>query len=95
MGELHLRLGRLLAPQGAVVVEHRDALGLPDEVRTAVDGHRGDEVQDGALGLPGSPGRQRVRHGRSPTGVGETTITLPLRPSGGTRKARPDQGFDG
>ena len=46
-GEQHLRLGRLLAPQRAVVVEDGDPLRRRHEIRAAFGGHRGDEVENG------------------------------------------------
>jgi hypothetical protein len=36
----------LLRPQRAIVVEHRDALGLADEVRRVRVGHGGQEADD-------------------------------------------------
>ena len=48
-GEEDLHLHRLLAPQRAVIVERRDPLSRMDEVRAAILGHAGDEVEDRAL----------------------------------------------
>ncbi|MNZ94900.1 hypothetical protein D3C78_1140200 [compost metagenome] len=56
--EQHLEIHRLLAPQGAIVVEHRDPLGHGDEVLAALGSYRADECLDGLARWPVTPGRQ-------------------------------------
>ncbi|MNT06151.1 hypothetical protein D3C72_1408050 [compost metagenome] len=58
-GEDQLEVHRLLAPQGAVVIEHRDAVDRRHVVRPALFGDRVHEVQDGLARRPLVPGRQR------------------------------------
>ncbi|MNP37740.1 hypothetical protein D3C76_1312020 [compost metagenome] len=45
-GEQQFEIHRLLAPQGAVVIEHGDAVLGFDEVLAALIGHRLDELDD-------------------------------------------------
>ncbi|MNX29593.1 hypothetical protein D3C86_597340 [compost metagenome] len=45
-GEQKLEVHRLLAPQGAVIVEHGDAVFGFDEVLAALIGHGLDELDD-------------------------------------------------
>ena len=58
--ERHLHVHGLLAPQRAVVVESRDALGRRHEIRRALFRHPGDERDDGLFRGSIVPGRQRV-----------------------------------
>ena len=58
-----LRIVRLLDPEGAVVVEHRDAVLLRHELVAPFLRHRGDEIEDGLLVGAVVPGRKRIlRH---------------------------------
>jgi len=62
--EHELGVERLLHPQGSVVVEDGDALGLGHEIARAFCSDRGDEFGDGLLRRTVLPGRERVRrHG--------------------------------
>ena len=51
-GKEQLEVERLLGPQGAVVVEGGDALGLRHEVRICRIGDSGNEVEDRSLASP-------------------------------------------
>jgi hypothetical protein len=66
--EQSLEIQRLLGPQGAVVVEHGDALGRWNVIGALPVGHLLYERQDGLLRLAVVPGRQRV--GGFPHGKG-------------------------
>jgi hypothetical protein len=69
-GEEELEIDGLLGPQRAVVVEGGDALGGGHEVRAALPGDPGDEVEDGLPGRPVVPagqGRALLRICRAPT----------------------------
>ncbi|MNE47244.1 hypothetical protein D3C80_1416390 [compost metagenome] len=57
-GKQHLEIQGLLAPQGAVIVEHRNSLWHRHIMRAAGFGHGLDEVHDGLPGRPLIPGRQ-------------------------------------
>ena len=59
--EQRLEVRRLLAPQGAVVVEHGDALGGRHVVRTALLRHAIDELEDRRPRGPVVPGREAHR----------------------------------
>ena len=50
----------LFRPQRAVIVEHRDAVPLGDEVRRIGGGHGGDELYDRLLGGRLTPARQLI-----------------------------------
>ncbi len=50
----------LLGPQGAVVVEYRDAVALGDEIRRIRISHRGDELRDRLLRGRLTPARQLI-----------------------------------
>ncbi|BCQ61850.1 hypothetical protein PBOI14_36000 [Pseudomonas sp. Boi14] len=63
-GEQHLEIGRLLAPQGAVVVEHGNALGGFHVVRAALGGHRLDEGENALLARAVLPRGQGVAVGQ-------------------------------
>ena len=58
--EQALAVERMLDPGGAVLVEGGDAVLGRDEVRAALGGGLGDEVEDGLLRRAVVPGRQRV-----------------------------------
>ncbi|MNN30735.1 hypothetical protein D3C81_1443930 [compost metagenome] len=45
--EQHFEIQRLFAPQGAVIVEHSNALGLRHVILATLGGHGGDEGFDG------------------------------------------------
>jgi hypothetical protein len=62
-GKEELEVERLLGPQGAVVVEGGDALGLRHEVGAGRIGDSTDKIEDRRFGIPVIPGRQRI--GRS------------------------------
>ncbi len=51
----------LLGPQCAVIIEHRDAVPLGDEVRRIRIGHGGDKVHDRLPSGRLAPARQLVR----------------------------------
>jgi len=53
--EQKLKIERLLAPQRAVVVEHRNALGLWNEGGIALPRNLGNEIEDGAFVCAGIP----------------------------------------
>jgi len=74
-GELHV--DRLFSPERAVVVERGDALGRRHELRAAVPGHAGDEVDNRGLRGAVVPRRQRIPRGRARRGG------LPARPRPG------------
>ncbi|MCY1382926.1 hypothetical protein D9M69_710000 [compost metagenome] len=59
-GEQHLEVHGLLAPQGAVVVEHRDALGRGNVVLAALVRHGADEGEDGRARGTVLPRRQGI-----------------------------------
>jgi len=59
-GEDKLEIQRLLGPQRPVVIEGGDPLWLKHEVRRVVPGDLADEVDDGGLRGPITPGRERV-----------------------------------
>lgn len=74
-GELQLKVHRLLRPQGAVIVERRDALGGGHKRWPAWSRHLRDEFDDRSFGGSLVPGRKRVsasdrrrQRGRSQTG---------------------------
>ncbi|MGC2546665.1 MAG: hypothetical protein WA426_12515, partial [Silvibacterium sp.] len=48
--ERKLESQRLLAPQGSIVIEDRDAFFGFDELRAASRGHSTDKIQDALLG---------------------------------------------
>ena len=58
--EGELEIDRLLGPQRAVVVEHRDARGRRYEILAAFRGDARDEVQDGLFGRAVVPGWQSI-----------------------------------
>jgi hypothetical protein len=60
MSTHRLEISRLLAPQRAVVIEGRDALGGRHEIRAALRGDADDEVDDRFLRRAIVPGGQRV-----------------------------------
>jgi hypothetical protein len=51
---------RHLAPERAVVVEHRDPFVVGNEIEAIIGGDAADEVDDGTLGRALVPGRQRI-----------------------------------
>ena len=55
-----LDVHRMLDPQRAVIVEHRDAFGLRHEVGRAFLAHLLDELDDRSLRRGVVPGRQRI-----------------------------------
>lgn len=60
--EVGLNPERLLAPEGAVVVEHGD----PFDLRNSVRGHALHEVEHGGLGRAVVPGGERLAHAQRP-----------------------------
>ncbi|MNN31714.1 hypothetical protein D3C81_1454120 [compost metagenome] len=58
-GEQHFEVHRLLAPQGAVVIEHGNAVFGFDEVLAALIGHRLHELDDLLFRRPVVPRGQR------------------------------------
>ncbi|MNJ34819.1 hypothetical protein D3C77_295440 [compost metagenome] len=59
-GKLHLEVHWLLAPQGAVIVEHRDAFSHRHIILAAFYADGADKLLDGLARGPVVPGRQRV-----------------------------------
>src|SRR6185312_2467984 len=55
-----LEIERLLAPQGAVIIEHGDALLGRHKIVSSLHRHPRDKIQDGLLPRAGVPGWQRV-----------------------------------
>ncbi|MCY1410248.1 hypothetical protein D9M71_256140 [compost metagenome] len=60
-GKQHLEVHRLFAPQGAVIVEHGNALGRCDVVLAALCGDGSDKLLDRLARGAVVPGRQWVR----------------------------------
>ena len=59
--ECQLKIHRLLRPEGAVVIEGRDALGGRYEIGGACRCHLFHEFDYGLLGFAIVPGRKRIR----------------------------------
>src|SRR6476620_8664615 len=55
-----LDIHRLLQPQGAVMVEHRDAFGREDEIRSALDSDPGNKLINCVLHCAVVPRGERV-----------------------------------
>ena len=58
-----LKVNGLLGPQGAVIVEHCDAVARRNEGRTTLSGDVDDELDDRLLRRTIVPGRQKLRDG--------------------------------
>ena len=59
-GERRLKRDRVLGPQGAIVVEHRDPLGDRDEPGPSLTRRLLDKLQQPLLDLARGPARQRI-----------------------------------
>jgi hypothetical protein len=95
--ELELEVERLLRPERAVVVEHRDALGRRDEARAALRRDGRDEREEALLGHTVVPGGERVGRGddreaddaqREHADREDETLRLPESPQRSSARAR-------